>query len=161
MIEEESDRSADLALKRYSAILGHFTYESNAYWARSQHFLVAHAALFGFVVTNLPIGVQSPTWARIYTLAAGAICGLVLSYLWHLILNTGSVWIDHWMDLLKSEAQSAFGTDVFSSIKINSRYMSARNISFIVCKLFMALWILTIVLLAVIAIAKWNRMVLL
>lgn len=69
--ESSSSVAVELSLKRYTAILSHYTYESNAYWGRTQVFLVAHTALFGFVVTNLPVGIMQPSWARIYTLVGG------------------------------------------------------------------------------------------
>jgi hypothetical protein len=159
--ESSSPVAVELSLKRYAAILSHYTYESNAYWARSQVFLVAHAALFGFVLTNLPVGITQPSWARIYTLVGGTIFGLLLCGLWHSVLNAGSVWVDHWTNLLKKEAVIAFSSAPIWQIKVNEDYVSSRKISFGLCNLFIVVWSFTIVFLIVVAFAKWNGLILL
>jgi len=49
--EESIDH--DLALKRYDIVFRYSIYENTIFWTRAQFFLVANAALFGFVISKL------------------------------------------------------------------------------------------------------------
>ena len=134
----------ELSLKRYGQVLGYMQYESNIFWVRSQHFLTAHAFLFGFVLANMPVTSTSITWARIYTLAGASIGGICLAHLWRQALRAGKYWLAHWTDILRKLEPAAYGNIlVHREFPPKPNYVGATNVAKRTADLFFILWLLT------------------
>lgn len=85
-----ASQRTDLAVRKYAAVLGYMQYESNIYWVRAQHFLVASALLAGLALPRLPTELADLTPARIGILSAVSVAGIVFSWLWLQALAAGN-----------------------------------------------------------------------
>lgn len=95
-------------LQRYGIIMSYLQYENGVYWQRGNFFLVASAALLGFVATKLPILTKAASWELLITILIVSITGIFLSFLWQKGLAAGEFWIDHWHYILEDLEESAF-----------------------------------------------------
>jgi hypothetical protein len=140
------------ALKQYDSLLRYYSYEGQIYWARSQHFLVANAALFAFVATTkFPIDVRGAPWIQFVLLALICGAGLFLTHLWRNALLAGEFWLAHWSDLLLEREQGAFGSSrVLREFTTHRKRYRAKQVAHSGVKLFALLWciLLTLVIFA-------------
>jgi lysylphosphatidylglycerol synthetase-like protein (DUF2156 family) len=103
------DPNVDLALRRYDTVFRYLASENAIFWTRSQLFLVANAALIGFVTKDLPSAVAQVSFAKLVMLILGCLGALLLCVLWHLAVIAGSNWWRHWHGLLETIEPDAFG----------------------------------------------------
>jgi hypothetical protein len=146
-------------LDQYSVIMSYLQYENSMYWGRSNFFLLAHSALFGFVITNIPSLGSENSWTDLIALAVGSIIGLILAILWRTALTSAIFWINHWHAILIKLEPKAF-----DKIKILRGYVNpksiyepkrkARNVAFHVVILFKYIWSLLMVYFFVAIIVK-------
>jgi hypothetical protein len=143
----------DLNLRRYAAALGYLQYENTTYWTRSQHFLVAHTFLLGFVVTKLPVTSKELTWARIVCLGIASLGGLVLAKLWFDGLKAGEYWITHVTEVVRLFEGKSFPVDTRLIQKFDPKpgYVSAKLVAHRLATLFSVLWFASFVYLALCA----------
>lgn len=140
---QNPSQDLDLNLRRYAAALGYLQYENTTYWTRSQHFLVAHTFLLGFVVTKLPVTSKELTWARIVCLGVASLGGLVLARLWFDGLKAGEYWINHVTDVVRLFEDKSFpaGTKLIQKFDHKPGYVSAKLVAHRLAKLFSVLWL--------------------
>jgi hypothetical protein len=136
-------------LEQYSILMSYLQYENSTFWVRSNFFLLANTALLGFIITSLPRELPPKNWSEILIPAVGCISGLILTILWLFALKSGEWWINRWHFLLVEIEPFAFGeTKVLRGLKtLDSKRkpkFGARQITYIVCFLFVVLWILSI-----------------
>jgi hypothetical protein len=146
------------ARHRYQILMNYLATEGQIFWSRSQLFLVASAALLGFVTTRLPPVVLSTPWDQIITVGVGAFGGLCLCRLWHRALKAGNFWIDRWEHLLTRLEPEAFG-DLEVRRNVAQRpggpaRVSSRQVAFDAVWLFVILWSLVLLYLFWVGSAK-------
>ena len=134
----------DANLKRYDALLRYLQTENQLLWSRSQHFLVAHAALLGFTLTRLPTPTDVVHPAHLLLSGFATFSGLLLALLWHWAITTGEFWTGHCHDLLQELEPTALGEDrkFIRQFKSSRRFISARKVARLTAVLFTALWLL-------------------
>lgn len=143
---EGQNSTGDVALRQYTAVLTYMQYEGSVFWTRAHHFLVANAALFGFVATQLPVSLSHITWARLYILGCAVGGGLALSILWLQAHRHGTFYIDRWQSILEGLEESAFGDlRVFRDRFPNGKPTRAREVARRTALLFLVLWALAII----------------
>jgi len=134
----------DLALRRYIPILGYLQYENSTYWTRSNFFLTSNTLLLGFFLNIVPYSTQAP-FIRLFTIYPIAVAGNILCWLWLQTLQSGSIWINHWHNVLQSLEPQAFNhIHVFSDVEEIERRTWIKLIAKSVPLLFMALWMLAL-----------------
>lgn len=121
-------------------------YESTTYWARAQHFLVAHTFLLGIVATRLPVSAAELAWARIASLTVACAGGLLFALLWLKALDSGEYWISHVTDVVRRFEDAAFPPDVrlLRPFPRSPKYVSAKRLARHAARLFFALWLLSL-----------------
>lgn len=147
----------DLALKRYGQVLGTMQYESNVFWTRSQLFLAAHALLLGFAFNGiLEILKKEPLWMHLLVVGAICIAGIALSVLWKQAHQAGLYWIDHWRDVLLKLEDVAYGPDLPVHRKFPEKpgYISATGVAKKTSTLFLWVWILATLFVALLEFMK-------
>jgi|GEM_PF-5153552 len=144
-IEKESTARTELALKRYAILNAYKSYEGNMYWVRSQNFLIAHSALFGFVFTNFPLSIKTSPLIKFYILIIPCIAGLILALLWRRVLKSGEQWVQHWDSILIKLENDAFGDiQVHRPFTNKLRPISAKATARIMSFLFIILWVFSL-----------------
>ena len=134
---------SDSDLKRYDTILRYLQTENQLLWGRSQHFLVAHAALLGLTAAKLPAPSPAISWPQILILAVVTVGGLVLALLWHRAITSGEFWTGHCHDILRALEARALGDLVFiRPFKSARTFVSARKVARHTALLFTVLWFL-------------------
>lgn len=142
-----NDLEPEHALKIYDTFTRYLAYENTIFWTRSQHFLVAHAALLGFFAAAA-FGKGQVSSPHIVPLLPTLICavGLALSFLWHRALTTGDYWTGHWMDILKELESKATGEiPAFREFTTDRRYVSGKGVARQCAWLFSGVWTLGII----------------
>ena len=139
---QESPVRDEWALKQYDTLMRYYSYEGTVYWARSQHFLVANAVLFGFVASaKFPIDVNATPWIQFILLSLICGAGLVLTWLWRNALFAGEFWLSHWTDLLLEREHGAFGeSNVLREFTTSRKRYSAKRVAHSGARLFFWLW---------------------
>ena len=105
------------------------------FWSRSQHYLVANAALLGFIATKLPTtDLDCITWANLYTVFIGSIGGLLLAIFWNRSLKSAEYYLTRWINIAKDiEPLALTRVKFFETLNL---VLSARKITIIqVCYL--------------------------
>ncbi len=136
---------SDLAVRKYAAVLGYMQYESNTFWVRAQHFLVASALLAGLALPRLPTQLSELSPARVGILSVVSLAGLVLSWLWLKALASGKYWIAHWSSALQFLEKDAY-EDLLLHRPFPPKpgYVRATQIADRTAWLFGALWSLSL-----------------
>jgi hypothetical protein len=137
----QSPESLELALKRFSILSGLVQYEGSVLWSRSQLYLVANAALLGFISTRLPsVDLGGILWAQIYTVLGVSLGGLSLAVFWMQSLKSSDHYLDHWLEVAREIEPDAFkDTEVF---KYRPSDTSARQMARWTSRLFILMWVL-------------------
>ncbi len=136
---EEPTKQNEWKLKQYDTLMRYHAYEGQIYWARSQHFLVAHAVLFAFLATSqFPLGVASTLWIKFALIGLVCIVGLVLSVLWLQAMDAGEFWTARWQARLVALESDAYG-DV-ELLRNAPMKKSAKMVAKWAAYLFACLW---------------------
>ncbi|MEK6869526.1 MAG: hypothetical protein AABX63_00240 [Nanoarchaeota archaeon] len=148
--------NSDVAIRRFQIITGLIQYEGTVFWSRSQHYLVANAALLGFIATKLPTtDLDCITWANLYTVFIGSIGGLLLAIFWNRSLKSAEYYLTRWINIAKDIEPLAFDEgEVFRNAKSSA---SARKITNYTSLLFITMWSLVCVFLIICFIWKFNN----
>jgi len=121
-------------------------YESNTFWVRAQHFLVASALLAGLALPRLPTQLEELSPARIGILSTVSVAGLILSWLWLKALASGKYWIAHWSGALKVLEEDAYGDLLLHRpFPPKPGYVRATQVADRTAWLFGSLWSLALV----------------
>jgi hypothetical protein len=150
-----SDAERDIALRRYDTVVKLLTTDSQIYWARSQVFLVANAALVGFEFSSIPIA-NDARQTKLLALAVGAATGIILCILWRRGLKAGKAWTEHWKAALRTWEQAAFGDVNLYRVRpphISRAGIVARGTAM----LFLALWIIVAAYVALCLYLRWAH----
>lgn len=135
-------QKVDLAIKRYDSILRYYQTENQLMWTRSQHFLVAHAALLGFTTAKLPALHTEQPMEYFVLLTVLFIVGILLSILWRRAIISGEFWTDHCRGVLRDLEHFALGDTVFVREFIsNRRFVSGKLTIKYTAWLFTILWL--------------------
>lgn len=147
----------DLALRRYDTVFRYVASENAIFWSRSQLFLVANAALFGFGTKDLPSSLLLYSWWKIAMSMVGVLAGLCLCLLWHESILAAGTWFEHWHAVLTTLEPPAFhdlnvvrhrpaGVRRFRSISRNAAW------------LFTAMWGIVLLYLVACIILKMQKL---
>ena len=155
----EGDR--DLALRRYAPILGYLQYENTVYWTRFHVFLLANSAFLALIANGLPFS-TAVVWARLYTLMVAASAGLILSFLWWRVMIAARGWIDRWHAILQELEPLAFvHIQIWRGYDVAEGRFPIKRITQATVGLFVAMWMLVIIYLVVVMVAKESGLVIL
>jgi hypothetical protein len=155
-----ADDGVELALKRYAAILSYLQYENAIYWTRSQHFLFAHAAIFGFFASQLSAKPTGKAWMLHVATSVVALAGLALSGIWWRALTAGDYWINRWQRLLQELEQHAMGDLCLMRPSMSEpKRPRARLVAKQAAILFVILWSIALAYAISCLIAKWQHIV--
>jgi hypothetical protein len=134
-------------LEQYGILLSYLQYENTTFWTRAGFFLVAHTALFGFVVQILPPFDRClASWERVAISVIVGITGLLLAKIWWKALRKGEEWIDRWHTCLLELEPLAFGDmqvlrgAVTPGLTRDPKRHGARAVADWVVYLFSVLW---------------------
>lgn len=130
----------DLALRRYAIVMSYMGTECSMFWGRSQLFLVANAAIIGFLARDIPLP-GAPHDAKLAIYLILSVAGLVLSILWQLMIYLGSGWISWWQQKLKSLEAEAFGSLTLWSERPPEVRLKTRSVARATATLFSVIWI--------------------
>ena len=145
--------SQDVAFRRYTLLTGMIQYEGTVMWTRSQLYLVAHAALLGFVSTKLPYGdLGSILWTQFVTVFIFAVSGLCLAHFWRLSLAASEHYLEHWLDDARAIEPESF--DDIQIFRFPGPTHGGRRAAHLTSKLFISLWILVCLFLVACAVLK-------
>ena len=137
------EKERDLAIKQFDIASKYLAHESALYWSRSQFFLVANVALFGFLASTFrdPI-IQH---RHFYLLGATSLVGLVLSGLWIRALAAGHQWFDYWEAKCIELEPYAFGDFLlFRKDRERPEHKSARAVARLCSRCFAAIWLIAV-----------------
>ena len=130
--------TVDLALKRYDVVFRYSVYENTIFWTRCQFFLVANAALFGFVVSK-QIASEALFHPRLFELVCGG--GIVLSVLWYRSLRAAEYWILRWENICTQLEPAAFqNIEVLRNCR-PPQHFSTKSVARHAAILFLVLWV--------------------
>lgn len=138
------DAAKTTALEQFGHVMSYLQYENSMYWERSNFFMVASTALFGFMATNLlPLG-GNLSWEKILPLLIVSVAGGTLTRLWHLSLRASEHWIDHWHEILRKLEPQSFGEiSLFRDLppdKGGAQRIRIRSVATYTLLLFYVLW---------------------
>lgn len=149
---EAKESDGKTALERYRIIMGYLQYENSIFWQRGHFFFLTSGALFGFVLSKLPLLTENSSWEIVGTTLIMSIAGLSLCYYWKRALDAGDFWVAHWHHILRDQLEPlAFPDDVrvFREFKPESgdpHRVEARLAARGPLYLFSILWILLVLL---------------
>jgi hypothetical protein len=141
-------------LKRYDIVMRYLATEGQIFWNRSQLFLVANAALIGFVFREVPTSLKDSSATKLTILFIGTLTGILLCCLWFRAIKSGNKWLDHWISILKTWEPEAMGeTNVFRRPPAGP---SSRAVARLAASLFIVIWALLAIYTAVCFSMKIN-----
>jgi cytochrome c oxidase subunit IV len=144
----------DDVLKRYDIVMKYLATEGQIFWNRSQLFLVANAALIGFIFREVPSSLRETSATKLTILFAGTLTGALLCGLWFRAIRSGNKWLDHWLAILRTWEQEAMGdTNLFRRSPAGP---SSRGVAKLTASLFLVIWVLLAVYTAVCFLLKIN-----
>jgi hypothetical protein len=148
----------DLHLKRFDIVCRYLQYENTVYWTRSQLFLVANAALLGFLANRLPEDTKA-SWVRMIVVLVLLLLGLGLSILWLLILRAAHGWIEHWHSHLKHLEPMAFPngalkSPLFADVDRLEAHWPIKRLSLVIVYAFIGVWFLAVIFAIGLAVLK-------
>jgi hypothetical protein len=133
---------ADLALRRYDIVFRYSVYENTIFWMRSQFFLVANAALFGFVVSK-EIASEALFHPRLFELVC--VGGIILSWLWYRSSRAAEYWISRWENICTRLEPEAFqNIEVLRNCRPPGHF-STKAVARYAAMLFLVLWVAALV----------------
>lgn len=142
------------ALVQYQIVAGYLQYENSAYWQRATVLIAIQAVYFGLLASMLPLigrGVAIDALAP----AVASISGLLISILSLQIINKSTEWIEKWTSALRKIEPNAFDfTVLFRETPITRIKDKTEDI----IKIFIFLWILTLVYLMSFSLHSINKM---
>ncbi len=142
-------KDVDLSLKRFDTLFRYLAMESTLYWSRSQFFLVANAALLGFLTSFLRSLGTALTAREVVGLCVLAAVGFCVSILWYRAIGAGDRWHGYWQKQCIVFEKTAFGYPVLSQAREEPDHRSVAKIVRYSVWVFLVVW--PIILVAVLA----------
>lgn len=128
-------------VQRYGILMSYLQYENSSFWNRNNFFMVANAALLGFLIPKLPKICPPESWEKIIIHFFYCIAGLLLSCLWRSGLKKSRMWIDHWRAKLDEIEKRAWGNGFYVFPK---KPIGAIKNAYHIVRLFLGIWIISI-----------------
>ena len=138
MPSDEEKYARELALKQYDVIAKNLMAESAIYWSRAQLFLVANAAMLGFL-SRVPLADNHIALPTLVAIEAVAFVGIGLSVLWHMALAAGEDWHRHWIKHARAFEEAAFG-EVLLLREDGGNRRSVKRVARLCAWLFTVAW---------------------